>query len=80
MANPQGWLWSQGWYTARNKVLQATEKIEIKQKICSLCGNLLGEVFYTGYTHVNIGLLAITCDNFNCVKWLEVKKKIIERK
>jgi len=83
MANPntpQGWLWSQGWYSARNKVLNATEEIEVEQKICSLCGRLLGEVFYAGYTHINIRLLAITCDKFDCVRWLKVKKKITKIK
>ena len=78
MANPQGWLWSTGWYSARNKVLKETEKVEVEDKICGLCGSLLGEVFYIGYTHVNI--IAITCDKFDCVKWLKIKKKIIERK
>ena len=64
----------QPWFTP------AKPKESELQKNCDLCGDPLGDKFYVGLTHPNIKLGAITCDNYNCYRWLhEDHRHLIKR-
>jgi hypothetical protein len=45
-------------------------------KFCGLCGALLGEWCYVGFTHPAVKLGAVTCEDHECTRWLEIKIRV----
>jgi hypothetical protein len=51
-----------------------------RQTSCDLCGGPLGDKYWVGMTNPEIRLGAITCNNFECFKWLhEDHRYLIKR-